>query len=383
MVASRVSPAGGIALKKAGVTGLQGALVASLFMSGCESGAPTSQDRDIAVSSPVLMPLDTFFLHDGASTGLSRPGNMSIDDATGDFFVSDLFGYSVLQYSRSGEFIKEFLFYTDPSVGAGGFGGIVGVSDSALFVYDYVEKIIKRTTLSAGHTRPWRPYRGRLTSGIFAGDTIWLGMFDLETDVAVGVVPLEVLDDTIRAELIPLPTSYREYSSLSSIFDLTFVSKWTDSLAVAFSGTSELLIFRLSDGASRIWPVPVRDRHGTPEDRLGEFAGGGLTFDQFFESWSAVFGVHRLPSGEIAVIHFDQEITGRHISSTVYLSVMNPRDGRACVDALVPTTQQSQPAVAFHHDTLVVVENVALGETGGGSLVRRFGIDMRPCFRSP
>lgn len=374
---------------RAGGMGLRGAIVASVFLSGCEADIPMRQDQAIDVSSPVVMPLDSFFLRDGVGPGVSRPGNMYIDDVTGDLFVSDLFGYSVLQYSRSGEFMKDFLFYTDPSVGAGGFGGIVGVSDNLLFVYDYLEQTIKRATLSAGHTRPWRQYRGRVTSGVLSGDTLWLGMFDLETDVAIGVAPLEagghleVVDDTIRAELIPLPSSYRASSPLSSIFDLTFVAKWTDSLAVAFSGTSELLIVRVSDGTSRVWPIPARDRHGTPEDVLADFEGGRLRFDQFFESWSAVFGVHRLPSGEIAVIHFDQKITDRHISSTVYLSVINPRDGRACVDALVPTTQQSQPAVAFHHDTLVVVENVALGGTGGGSLVRRFGIDTRRCSRSP
>lgn len=290
---------------------------------------------------------------------LSRPGEIAIDPVDGSFYIADGFAGHVVQVDRRGVPVRVF---GRKGRGPGEFTQVGQMAPFAdlLLVENSGQGALNLFRRGSGQFVKARPHDGILNDYALAGDTGWFGLQSVERGTSVG--RWTAGDDRLDY-LVPLPKEYRESQPLAGIFNGVSLAKWADTLVVGLAGSNRLLLVGARGEPLDTVTLPVARRRGVPDDIARRLEK--MDFPAMFSSISALFDIGRLSDGRIALVHYDQEIAGPRIMADVYLTVLSPDRKRACVDARLPVTRDSQPYTAFRGDTLFVLEQ-KLEDAGTG-----------------
>jgi hypothetical protein len=354
-------------------------LLSVLLLFGCGSDRPRTEPQDVRTSvfvqprAPELRRVGQIELEETDSIYLAKPSGLSIDARDGSLYVSDGFWGRVLHFSADGRLLQ---VYGQRGEGPGELTdpGAVAVYDDELLVADGGLSRVARYRLQNGEALPHVTYRGVATS--FAGsEVVWLGVQNL-TDSTV-VSRFDRGSGELRY-LGRLPEEFLRSPPLAGIYTGVQVVTWADTIVAGFMGLNRLQVMQSDGRVLRDVHVPARHRRGELPNVVA--AMEKLDFPELFAANSALFRMHRLPSGNFALIYYDQTIDGSAIQARVYLTLLSADFSRACVDQEIPVKQDTQPYTAFANRDLFVVQQEVVEERARG-FVERFRIDEETCFR--
>lgn len=322
---------------------------------------------------PGLVRLDPVHFQESDTLYVGRIASLAVDPADGSFFVSDSFWGRVLRFSPSGGLIQ---VYGSRGEGPGELKdpGPVAVAGDEVLVGDPGRNLLTRYGREGGAFLGSVRHEGYLTSIHADGETIWMGVQNRDRRTALASWSRD--SDAVRY-LGPLPDEFIQSRPLAGIYTGIQVASWGDSLLVGFMGLNRLQLLDRVGALVDTVAVPARHRRGQMKDlvqRLPE-----MEFPEMFAANSALFRLHRLPSGSFALIHHDQTIEGDFIAADVYLSLLSSGLRESCADRKVPVSADAQPYTAFRGDTLFVLQQRVEGEQVT-AFIDRYRIDEAACF---
>lgn len=318
-----------------------------------------------AVDSVTLLETDSLFL--GRPVALAR-------DAEGAFYVADNFNTRIVKYDSAGQPV---LTYGSEGPGPGELqqlrgmlltrDGVIGVDTRArvLKLFDTKTAALRRTKRYDGIPAAF------MASG---GDSAWLGIRSEARGTTAALWDLRA--DTLLY-LVPSPKEYALYPNVTRFSGLPVVS-WSDTVLVGFGPLNGLFLLNTRTGNLDTIIVPARSRRGT--SRAAVRSSGG-SWAKLMNSMSALVAMHRLRSGHVALVHYDNHVPSDQvpqITSTLYLSLLSPDLKAGCLDNRLPATGDAQPVLHFRGDTIFVLYQT-VSENSASSRIKWFHIDLRGC----
>ncbi|MEQ8329205.1 MAG: hypothetical protein RH859_01955 [Longimicrobiales bacterium] len=347
------------------------ALLASLLVTGCDDApaSPAGEVRVDSLFSVVLSETDT------AYTG--RPNSLAVDPESGDFLISDGFGDRVLRYDRTGTLTA---IYGERGEGPGQFssaGRVVAVLDGSVVAADDGRSLLNVYARDDGAFVSAVPFHGTLGSIVAdpdSGHIAWLGILDIVDGHSIGRWNRRTGHVEYGGAV---PVEYRESNALAGIFNRGFVLPAGEHVLVAFQGDDRVYRLAWPSGEVDTLRVPTRLRTAHPPDVV-EAMRKERAFPRLFSMIPALFGLYPLPEGRLLLVHFDQEIEGPSIEAEVYLSVLAPKRGTACIDLPLPLRTDVQPRLTVRGDTVFAVTQ-QVDEGGATTTVEAFLLAGGPC----
>ncbi|HEU0080337.1 MAG TPA: 6-bladed beta-propeller [Longimicrobiaceae bacterium] len=373
MPATRVLKADRPRHRTARRTSAAGLLALGCALQGCGEGGPGASAR-AASDAPVLVPVDSVVLAESDSAYIATVSSLAVAP-DGSFLVSDYQGKRLFVFGRDGRLVRSF--------GRSGRGpgeleqptALALDGDSLLYVADIgaIEAFDPRTAAHRGaFPMPRMPLTLAVSSGrLFAGhadqadrgSVVWVDG-DTARMKATGPFP-EILKDTV----------------IFSMAHAVALGMRGDTAATAFFVTDYVY---LSDVSGRVLDsirVPPQRRNGTHPGRLRALSRNPNqeTGEAAFWGTSLPRALHWMPDGRIVLVSTDQGmVEGRWIDSS-FVSVVDRRTRRSCVDARVPGPTEPSPGLALRGDTLFVVAQEVGEGTRASTVVRWYRIDTGGC----
>jgi hypothetical protein len=339
----------------------------------CDAGAGHHTSR----AGPELVQVLNIDLAEHDTLYIGRPRDLTIDPVDGTLHIVDSFSSRVLRYGRNG---RPLMQYGRKGRGPGEFSQLTKVTalDSLLLAADIGSRRLSVFDKQTGEFI--RDFSGIGIPGTAAGwqGRMWWGAQDL--DSRTSLLLWETGADSLR-KLGPIPEEYFRSQPLAGIYNGIHPTAWADTVLIGFAGSADVWLLHSDGRAIGRQRIPALRRRGVPPDAVQQLET--MEFPEMFRLLSVLFAVHRLPGGDFAMVHFDQEIGySGDITADVYVSVLSADRSMVCVDRYLPVVQHSQPRVAFRGDTLFVLEQRVEGHRSTTS-IRGLQVQTANCDWQP
>jgi hypothetical protein len=350
-----------------------GLLALACALHGCGEARSGASARG-ASDAPVLVPVDSVVLAENDSSYVAGTSGLAVAP-DGSFFVADHMAKRVHVFRRDGRFLRSI---GRPGRGPGEFDGpshLAFSGDSLLYVVDWSEiEVFDRRT--AGHLGAYRMPRQPNTIAVSAGR-----LFAGHADAADRGSVARVMSDTTGMQATgPFPELLRD-PLLFPMFNSVALGMRGDTAATAFHVTDYLYFSDVSGRVLDSIQVPKRRRNGARPDRLRSLArtpSEDLGAAAFWGS-SLPTEVHWTPGGRLVLVSNDRGMVADRWIDSSFVSVVDRKTRRSCVDARVPGPTEPTVSVAFRGDTLFVVSQELTGDTRASTVVRWYRIDTGAC----
>jgi hypothetical protein len=277
----------------------------------------------------------------------------------GEFLVTDQFYQRVYHYTRQGRLLKTI---GRQGQGPGEFemiGAAVAISDTILAVLDDTRRSVTFLRLDSGSYLYEVRFDGVASSSASAsGDTLTFGLSNPVR--RTGLAEVVVGDTTVRY-FAQLPSVRVDVAPLAGIHTLIAHDRGQHSTIVGFSGVDSLFELAPTGKPVVVVAIPAIRRRRFHQTAAITFSRP-RPFPEFFAATSFLFAVKMLSSRDRAILHMDQDIKGRFISSRPFLTVISE-------SRLVPV---------FHGDTLLFVTQ-ELQQSRVLTFVEGFAIEASGC----
>jgi hypothetical protein len=343
--------------------------VAGLGAVACNDGDPA-----LRTSGPKLSLVGSVELQESDSLYLARPTAL-VPSAQHGTFVADMFfqriilfdarGRPVLQIGRKGHGPGEFVDVARL--------GMLG--DSVLFAIDYGTRRLQLFDARTGHFNVGYAYDGKYWSTETWGDTLLLGDMNFARRSVIALWPL---GGASVVHYGTLPQSFLASPALASVHSLVSAASLGSGFIVGTSGDDHLVRLSFDGHVVDSARIPSFRRRGTPSDIVKTFSSP-RPFPELFASASFLMGMHVRTTGDIILVHFDQDIQGKNISSRIFVSVVSGDLRRACVDAPLEVKADAQPVTAFDGDDLLLLLQRVGTDNHVHSVVERWRIESEGC----
>lgn len=343
---------------------------------GCDL-APSSRTAGGTSDAPALVLIDSVRLAENDSTYVGQPSDLAVAPA-GAFFITDGFARRVRAFGRDGRFLR--------NVGRRGNGpgelrnpGVLAFDgDTLLYVVDTseIEMFDPRSSAHLG-AQPMRKWPGLIVA---SSGRLFAGHADSAQHGSVGRISPGSPDLRVNG-----PFPFAEFMTRPGLFPMintVALALRGDTVATSFNVTNSVY---LSDVAGRVLdsiPVPVKRRNGAQPDLLRRFADNPSDQqlgERAIYGSSQPMGMYWLPGGMIVVVSSDWRRVDNRNVETSYLSVVDPKSRRSCVDARIPGPTDPPVRVAVRGDTLFVLSQEIDGETRISTTIRSYRIDTAAC----
>lgn len=337
---------------------------------------------------PTIRELSRVTLQETAGVYVARPGGVAVD-GQGRVLLTDYFQKWIVEFDRSGRFVAR---YGAPGQGPGEFNAIgetVLVTDSLVGAADYRNRAFHFFDRGSRRYVGSRRLMRHAGTGKMVDGTAWLTSVNTQTRLGMSVWPLsgERIDERsaelppVEANLVPLPAEYVQSEPLRGTYALAHAAPWADSALVGFAAGPYLVVVDRAGAVRDSVAVPVARRRGIPEGIVQELSRS-RSFDAaaLFRRLSGLYGLSRTADGHFVIVHIDPELHGgNRITGRLFVSLLSPDRGRACVDREIPVSQVSQPLVALRGDSVYVVEQQMEGETGSATTLTAYRVTPDGC----
>lgn len=134
--------------------------------------------------------------------------------------------------------------------------------------------------------------------------------------------------------------------------------------------------------------VPSDRRRGTPADLIDQHMKRLAEKKPLQLLGSITMAIHRLSSGEIAVVHYDADVTSSYqkmdISNIrVYITTLSADLTWACVDAALAFETDAIPMPSFRQDTLLLLSRRVNQDSKVTDVIYLFSLPARQCKDLP
>ncbi len=306
-------------------------------------------------TGPRVESLGSVRLQERDSMIVAKPLAVAIDPLDGSYYIADNFVGRVTRWSRQGEFVTAYGAASVPRAKTKYLWSVFLV-DSSVVLVDLSARELRSFDRRTGALVGTRSFRGVPWRIISAqdGDSVWLGARDPARSTAV--LRWDVTNDSV-AGLATLPAAFTRDRRLGPFIEVP-LARWADTLLVGFSPTA----LRLLDSRGTLLDtitVPARRRRGWSTAalrRVDPRNGPGLV-----TAVSSLFGVHRLPSAETALLYYDYHQRGGGLSALIFVTLLSNDRRRACVDTQIPISADLLPVTQMRGDTLFVLSQRVIG----------------------
>lgn len=341
---------------------------------GCTDESPNLSTRARS-DAPVLVPIDSVTLVENDRSYVAEPGDMAIAP-DGTFLIADRFVKQVHAFDREGGFVGKI---GQRGEGPGEFmnpGFLALDGDSLLYAVDTSEiEVFDLRTFS-----PVRSYRVPRTPGIIAvsAGRLFAGYADPEQLGSIARISGDSAQFRVTG---PFPELLRN-EALFPMFNPVALALKGDTAATAYVVTDHVY---LSDVGGRVLDsiqVPAMRRHGVDPAVLRRFAKN-VTDQKLGEA--AVYGtslptdLHWLPENRIALVSTDWKVVDSRFVESSYLSVIDPKARRSCVDAVIPGPTDPPVRVAMRGDTLFVLSQEVYEDTRLSTRILSYRVNADAC----
>ena len=337
--------------------------------------------KHVRPQGPTLVTLGTKTLHEPRGFELAKPLNAVID-ASGRLYVADAFNQAVLHYDSSGRAERWLGRLITGSGDLAGLGGILGVDDRSIFVYDYAALDVIEIGLRDGRVLSRTPYSGRLVGGTLRNDTLWLALLDFERGLSMAYRSRDELGagrPKIAPQHVPLAASYGSSSQLAGVFDLVHLASTPSTLVQVYSGTSELAIWEPGTQAVARARIPAWGRARVDSAMWRQLKENRVPFAELIAGVAPASFIHATRPDLIVVVHMGLvRASERTEATSLWVSLVSADGERTCGDTRITLAGGSQPAIAARGDTLFVVQRVTAA-TGAHTAVSRYRVSPTGC----
>lgn len=324
------------------------------------AGLPHSAGVELpSVAAPQLADsLWSIRIAESDSLYIGRPSGLYVSPSTGQFYVADGFAGRIVRLGRDGSPLS--------TIGRKGNGPgefvmprPLLVTDTSMLVADNQQGRLQLVHPERGVYISTHLYSGVLYSAAQGAGEVWLGLNDpsLRRSVTTFSPTTQVLSGT----RLPWPNTYSESVRLAGMFDAVHVEAWADTVLVSYQGSDELVLLAAGGAVIDEITLPAVRRRGASEQLVSQL--DDISIPEVLATVSAGFGLHRLPGGEIAVVHLDQQPLDGFVEvrTDLFLSLLGAERSRACLDEPIISGEGSQPQMAFRGDSLFVLSQEVTG----------------------
>jgi hypothetical protein len=322
---------------------------------------------------PTLQLIDSVTLAETDSAYVGLPTGLFVD-TDGSILVSDGFGTRVLNFAGDGRLLR---VYGTKGRGPGEFlsPGVVAANDREVFVDDNSSGLVTVLDRRTGVFVRSVKRQGLAIAGELSRDTLWLGLFS--ASLRTGVARWPSAKNSVE-RMVTLPGEYIASERLVSIYPFATMTHWGDTIMAAFVGSPKLLLDTESAGRIDSLILPQKLRRGIPAD-LEDTLAKMNDPDDYVRLVSYVRYIHRLPGGEVAVVHYDNTYHGNLLKSDVYVSLLNARRTSACVDTKLSVSSDTSPFLFFRDSTLFLIEQAVDSTSRPTTYVKRIRVNSAGC----
>jgi hypothetical protein len=340
----------------------------------CGSSHPPS--IALATPGPRVTVLDSIVLLEDETHFVGHPGNLHVDEKSGDVFVGDLFGKRVLRFAADGEFRREYGGPSTPGERIRSLYDFV-LNDSSVIAVDEKHHELVVYSLDSGAFRERIPFEQ--TQPDFAAGPRGV-LFAGGPDAANGSIFTRWdVRDKRRTTMLAIGGEVVSTPALSTEW-FVHATHWSDSVVVSLGPSDNLYVLTDDGRFLSLVVLPVRSRRGIPDSHVH---GKRPTPTDLLNGISVVVSLAHLPTGELAVVHHENTLVrDGYVTTQLWVTLLAPDLATACVDVPIPAVSESMPFPAFRGDTLLVLTQGVAGGSGH-SVVRRFVIDETACTWIP
>lgn len=350
-------------------------VASAIAVLACTAGCSLDASRE-QQEGPLLVLLDSLVLEDPSSNPVGLVAGLAT--VAGEYFVSDRQQGVLLVFDRLGRVARTIGRRGEgPGEWASGPLGIALSGPEAAFVSDGA--YLKHIDLGRGveiEKRRQSPSRPLVA---MRNDTGWVRAIDREARRTLGRA--YAVSDSFA-----LGGPFPAHLGRSQVVDnflvaLDAVPLDGDTIAVFVQG-SDFVYVGPFGGPFDSAAVPARRRRGGMTELLAAVRDDQpQTMEAAAYQASYPMEIARLPvSGMIALVLMDQTFLGDRMSGPLFMSIVDLRTQRACVDAAIPGPTDPHPRVTFAGDTLVVLsQEVDSASAAARTIVRRYRIAVERC----
>lgn len=309
------------------------------------------ESRRQGLTGPALLVIDSLDLQETDSVFASKV-NAIISREGGQLLVADAAIGRVLEYSRDGRLLRTF---GRRGKGPGEFSSpswMVVLGDSQLLVKNEPAFRMEAFDLRSGAWVWGRRFDAKTTTGLAAvGDAVVMGLLD------AGRGSSFVSFSDSGSALQPnghLPSDAHGDPLLTDAFRLTQLATHGDTIAQAYEVSNWLYLLTMDGALVDSVHIPVARRKGAPvkllpllraNQELGMKAVNHVSQPQVLQ-W--------IGEGIIGLVTVDPDRTSSRFIGPAFLSVVDVRRRRACVDGPLPAPADPPPATTWRGDTLLM-----------------------------
>lgn len=354
------------------------ACIIALCLAALPAGVPRKSTRLRESPSPVLTVADSVILAETDSQYVSFMAGFAISRG-GRFYVSDKGNYVVHEYSPAGVHLRT-IGRRGSRPGEFSSPANVSVDGDSLLVVNGGRGRVHVVDLRSGVQRWERQLETApqpLIDLVIADGRVYANHLDSRTRTSSSSVGAAA-DSARRSG--PFPQPFGRNQLIDQSFSWMRLRPFgRDSLAVAFEGTDYLFIGQFGRGGFDSLHIARTRRRGARPDVIERVAKDPRGAKPFVFAMSAPWAIGVLSGGRFAYVAIDVDVTNARASGVMYVSVIDVRRHKACVDARVPVPSDPQPRADFHGDTLVVASHEETAERRPRLIVRKFLLDTKDC----
>lgn len=342
---------------------------------GCDRDAGEKGSADPqSPGGPTLVLLDSITLDESDSLYVGLPGWIHAAP-DGTYLIADPQTAAIYHFAGDGRYLKRF---GRRGKGPGEFSapGRIALDDSLVYVGD--EGLLEVFNFRTGeYVRQLRIGKVWINSLAAKDGRLFFDAVDRDRKSTVAAVNPH---DTIKAGG-PFPPPLGRSKILDKVFAYTHIAALGgDTIAVAVQNNTSILVGSFDAGNFTAHNVPARVRMGAPDELLASITDGNPAAAQnALYKLSVPSAIGRLSNGQLAYIAADEEMLENRLIARLYVSVIDTKRDRSCVDALIPVEQDPHPWAALHGDTVVVLNQNVNASTGARLVIRRYLIRTTSC----
>lgn len=356
-------------------------LALSLALGACGPRARVWRpDPDAA--GPALRLIDSVVIAEPDSAQLGQYTSFFARAADGRLFIADATKHTVFQFAANGAFER--------LIGRSGQGPgelelpssvVVLPGDTVVGVFDVNKRGLSLfSTLNGKYLRQVRfPAQDVGAPWGIAGDTAYVPLH-----MGQSLLGVWTMRDSTVTDHLPISVALASNPGLIMRHGRPGVAIADSGLALLLPTEPGVLITTRLGAPTGLVRIPAARRRGEPSNlaELERGKGRGAPPPPFAGSLAA--GIHRLPSGDLLLVHLDLDLAragsgpAQFVSPRLYVSILRRDLSAACVDGELRVESDVAPIPVFSGDTMFVLSRRVLGATVR-SMVTSYVTDATTC----
>lgn len=343
---------------------------------GCRNDE-IGESRQPSLAAATLTAIDSVLLEEAGGAFIAKPADLVVGRG-GTLLIPDVGMKRLFEFAADGRSVRSF---GHAGSGPGEFvspGWSTLVADSTILVKDNPALELEAFSLTRGQWMWSRRLPSSVTSGIaYAGDDILVAELNAQSRTSFLRIPLDSSRGTVAAGA--LPQDAHGDAALANAFRQSVLAPQGSRVAQAFEVSNWILIFDERGLPTDSIHLPVARRKGAPVRLLPLLRDDPSRVMEAVNHVSQPIALAWLSDTILGLVTVDADRTVRRYAGPTYLTVVDTRTRRACVDAVVPAPLDPPPVARFVADTLVLVYADTSLTGAPEARVKRLLIDTSTC----